>query len=118
MSTVLLGAGENVKLSDKEFGDLVTRYGQDVTLGKIEDLSHYLKRRRKRYVSHYWVLREWIRRDKTIEVATPPSSTPLLDEADLVHRAQILQRVRIREGLTPNDFESCLKAIREIEGEK
>lgn len=122
MSTVadrsLFGEFQNVQLSIIEHQKLTERYGPETTGDYIERLSCWLKNTRKKRPCHYATILTWIRKDKTIEAAKPPSSTPLLDEAEIVHRAQILQRVRIRENLTPNDFESCLKAIREIEGEK
>ncbi len=114
------GAAANVRLSSKERLDLVAKYGEDATAAKIDDLSHYLMRRPKRYKSHYWVLRDWMRLDKTVQAFTPPPTPApsLLDEMEVQHRAACLQRVRIREGLTPNDIESCLRAIRELDGDR
>ena len=67
------GEAENVELSAKEHEELVRRYGEEFADDKIQALSAYLKIRRKKYASHYWVIREWARREKTIELAAPVS---------------------------------------------
>lgn len=93
-----LGAGANVRLSERERGWLVEKYGEEATAAKIEDLSHYLNKKRTRYKSHFWVLRDWMRRDKTIALATPPKLlAPLLEEAELRERAEILHSIRAHE---------------------
>ncbi len=116
----LFGEFQNVHLSIVEHQKLTERYGSAATGDYIERLSCWLKNTRKRRTCHYACILTWIRKDATIQAFTPPLSPApsLLDEMEQQHRAQCLQRVRIREGLTPNDIDSCLRAIKELDGDR
>lgn len=113
-----LGEAQNVTMTTEEFSKLVVKFGEALALDWIEKVSLWkASKKGTRVKSDYFTILNWARKDRTIEAHTVVEA-PLIVESELRHRAEILQRVRQREGLTPNDFESCLKAIREIEGEK
>ncbi len=118
----MLGEFSNVVLSLNEHAKLRSRFGPQVTEEYIEKLSCWraVNPRKAKGSCDYARLIIWIKKDATIQAFTPPPSPapPLLDELEIQHRAACLQRVRIREGLTPNDIESCLRAIRELDGER
>ena len=107
----------NVRLTSRERSDLLSRFGEEAINAKIEQLSRYLRSHRTRYKSHYWVLREWLRREKTIELAVPKAA-PLIEEAEIQARAEILQRIRVREGFPETTVEQCKDAIRKLDREK
>ncbi len=111
-----LGEANNVTMSPKELEDLIRRYGEQYANDKIQALSAYLKIRRKKYASHYWVIREWARREKTIELATPVS-LPLIEEAEIMARAEALFNVNKREG-HPQTLEWCRDAIKGMDRER
>jgi len=109
------GEFENVALSEVEHIKLLTRFGAPMTADYIEKLSAYLKMRpRKRYASHYAVILQWIRKDGTI-TANTPKPQPILEEAELNHRAEVLQRLPENRH---RSLEECRAAIQRLDGEK
>jgi hypothetical protein len=107
-------AGEflNVRLSPVELEKLRSRFGPQVTEDYIERLSCYLKRhpRRKCY-SAYATILTWIRKDGTIEAHTPEPQ-PLIDEMELRHRAEVMQRYQAREGLPVVPIDEIVRRLK------
>lgn len=85
----------------------------------IEKLSCWRKDnpRKAKGASDYARLLNWLRKDVTIERATPKPA-PIIEEAEQNHRAEILFRTRLREGWSPNSLELCRKAIKELDAER
>ena len=52
-----------VLLSDKEYAELVTRFGEKLTKQKKAALNDYIGSKGTRYKSHYHTILKWARRD-------------------------------------------------------
>lgn len=100
MSAVPAGEFGNVQLSEAEHIKLLTRFGASVTAEYIEKLSCWFAdhpRKAKASRSHYARILSWIRKDRTIELATPQPTAPLIEEAELRERATIIHEIRMNE---------------------
>lgn len=112
-----MGEFGNVHLSQEEHLKLLTRFGADVTKDYIERLSCWLKNTRKRRNSHYACILTWIRKDRTIFITSAdpePTRLPLIEEAELRHRAEIMQNVRKREGMPYLSIEELVARLKEM----
>ena len=58
-----LGNHGNVKITNKELGKLVAKYGQKITTLKITRLDNYIEDTGKTYKSHYETIKRWIKED-------------------------------------------------------
>lgn len=92
----MLGEFANVKLTLEEDIKLRNRFGDSVTEDYIERLSCWLKNTRKKRPSHYATLLTWIRKDGTITAKIRPFQ-PLIEEAELRSRAEVMHKVSQRD---------------------
>ena len=60
---ITCGEFGNVTLTQTEMGKLLAKWPRDIVQREIEDLSCYMKSKRKKYADHYATLLNWLRRD-------------------------------------------------------
>lgn len=60
---IVCGEFKNVSLTQREMGKLLAKWPGDIVQREIEDLSCYMKSKRKKYADHYATLLNWLRRD-------------------------------------------------------
>jgi hypothetical protein len=113
-----MGIADNVTLSLRELDQLKLKFGETGALDWIEKLSLWkaASKRAKNVKSDYYTILNWARKDLTIERATPRPA-PLIEEAEIQHRALCLFNVNMREGC-PRTMEECVAAIRKLDAEK
>ena len=66
-----------VLLTEDEHKKLFAEYGSRIVTDMMEKLNNYLGKTGKRYKSHYFTLKDWLRREgiKTKEMRHPPQTT-------------------------------------------
>jgi len=74
------GSTKKVLLTDKEYSDLVTAWGELTVRTKIEDLADYMASKGKVYKDHAATIRSWIRKDASNALSNfgPTSAAPSL----------------------------------------
>lgn len=70
----IYGEFKNVKLTDEEYQKLKTKFGEDGTKQRIENLSEYIASKGKKYSNHYATILTWER--KNIKEDKKPCKTP------------------------------------------
>lgn len=101
-----VGEFNNVILSEEQHIRLLTRFGPSVTKDYIDRLSGWFAdhpRKAKASRSHYARILAWVRKDRTLEAYNEPindsgkESAPLIEEAELRERAEIMFSIRMNE---------------------